>query len=355
MGEREDYVDRLVDEGALASYLESELGPVETFAVERHAEGHSNETLFLEWGDREYVLRRPPAGETAETAHDVLREYRVVNALQETDVPVPRTVLACEETDVIGAEFYLMDRTAGDVLRESEPTRFATPAHRNRLSEELIDTLAAIHSVDVEAVGLEDFGYPEGFTQRQVDRWAGQFEWAFEVTTEVREVPEIHELTAWLQANVPDEHQHTLVHGDYKLDNVMYGPGTPPELVAVFDWELSTLGDPLTDLGWLLLFWQDPSDPDPAIPDLMATFMGGDGYLTRDELVDRYESQTGIEFTDRRFYQVLGGYKMAALGEMFLRRYLEGNADDDLYPKMEADVPKLAAYTLELARGEASL
>ncbi|ELY50168.1 phosphotransferase family protein [Natronolimnohabitans innermongolicus] len=349
------YLRKLVDETALRRYLEDALGEADSVSIARHDEGHSNETLFVEWDDREFVVRRPPAGETADTAHDVLREYRTIDALQETAVPVPETVLACDDESVIGSEFYVMVREAGDVIRETEPDRFATPEHRSTIAAELVDSLASVHAVDYEAVGLGDFGRPDGFTERQVDRWRQQLEWAFDVTEDEREVPELETIGEWLRANVPTDHAHALVHGDYKLDNVLFEPGTPPQLGAIFDWELSTLGDPLTDLGWMLLFWHDPSDPEPPMPDLMATFMAREGYPTRDELVDRYERQTGVEFENRRFYQVLAAYKMAGLGEMFFRRYLEGNSADPLYPKMETGVPLLAEQTLARIDGDRPL
>jgi aminoglycoside phosphotransferase (APT) family kinase protein len=349
------YFRRLVDPERLRSYLEAELGPVDAFDVRRHPAGHSNETLFVTHGDRELVIRRPPPGATAETAHDVLREYRVMDALQGTAVPLPETVLACGDRDVLGSDFYVMGKRAGDVLRDDEPERFAAPAHRRRVGEELVDGLAAIHSVDPETVGLGDFGRPAGFTQRQVARWAKQFQWAFEVTAEDRAVPEIAEVTEWLKANVPADHGDTLVHGDYKLDNVMFAPGTPPNLVAVLDWELSALGDPLTDLGWLLSFWRDPGDPAPATPDLTATFMEHEGYPSRRELVVRYEDATGIEYAHDRFYRTLAVYKLGALGEMFYRRYLEGNSDDPLYPTMEERVPALAERCLRIIDGEEPL
>ena len=158
-----DYFRRIVDEDALAEYLEAELGPHGgSYAVEHHKEGHSNETLFVTWNDRELVVRRPPPGETADNAHDVLREYRVMDALQDTEVRVPETILACDDHDVLGADFYVMDRMDGVVLRDEEPERFATRDRRRQIGEELVDGLAEIHTVDYEAVGLEegDFGYP---------------------------------------------------------------------------------------------------------------------------------------------------------------------------------------------------
>lgn len=347
-----DYLDRLVDDDALSAYLTAEFGPVDAFDVERHAEGHSNETLFVVWGDRELVIRRPPPGETADTAHDVLREHRVVDALTDTDVPVPLTLRACDDATVLGSDFYVMERANGDVLRDAEPERFTDPLVRERVGTELVETVAAIHAVDYEAVGLGEFGRPEGYTARQVDRWTDQLEWAFGTTESVREVPALVAVGEWLADNVPDDHPKTLVHGDFKLDNVMYGLGTPPEVVAVFDWELSTLGDPLADLGWLLLFWYDEGDPDPAMPDLMSTFTAREGYPTRTELIDRYEAITGREFADERFYRALAAYKMAALGEMFLARHLNDDSDDPLYPKMETQVPELAARTLAYVEGE---
>ncbi|WP_226480212.1 phosphotransferase family protein [Natrinema amylolyticum] len=351
----ETYYERLVDEDALVAYLEDHLGSVDDYEIERHQEGHSNETLFVTWGDRELVIRRPPPGETADTAHDVLREYRVTNAVADTDVPVPNPVLACEDHDVIGSDFYVMEQLEGDVLREGEPERFAAPEHRRRIGEELVDTLAEIHDLDYEAIGLGEFGRPEGYTQRQVDRWGKQLSWAFEVTEEEREIPDLHEVGDWLRDNVPEEHPHTLVHGDYKLDNVMFGPGTPPELVGVFDWEMATLGDPRADLGWMLSYWRDSKDPDPEIPELVTRFMEQEGYPTRRELVDRWEDRTGYEFEQERFYRALAVYKLAGLGEMFFRRYLEGNSDDPMYPKMEDRVPALAARAKRIIEGDEPL
>ncbi len=353
----DEYFSRIVDEESLADYFETELGPADEYEVSHHQEGHSNETLFVRWGDRDLVVRRPPPGEVADTAHDVLREHHVMNSLQDTQVRVPPTVLACDDHSVLGCDFYVMERVEGDVLRESEPERFATSEHRQKIGEELVDGLTEIHTVEYESVGLDDFGYPEGFTERQVERWSEQLTWAFEVTSEEREIPELYDVMEWLTENTPEAPEHTLVQGDYKLDNVMFGPGTPPEAVAVFDWELSTLGNPLTDLGWLLSYWWDEGDPEPpeATESLNATFMTRDGYLTRQELVERYEDQTGIEYENDRFYRTLAVYKLAGLGEMFFRRYLEDNADDPLYPRMETGVPQLADRAVRIIEGDEPL
>ncbi|MFB6093672.1 MAG: phosphotransferase family protein [Halanaeroarchaeum sp.] len=349
------YLERLVNEGALERYLERELGPADAFEYERLGAGHSNETLSLTWGDRDLVLRRPPAGDVAETAHDVLREFRVMDALQDTDVPVPPTVAACEDKDVIGAQFYLMERVDGEVLRDGEPPRFQPKEYRRKLGEIVVDTLAAIHTIDYESVGLSEFGHPAGFTRRQVERWQQQYEWAFEVTEAEREVPMVREIGDWLEKNAPDNTPHSLVHGDYKPDNLMVAPGTPPELASVFDWEMSTLGDPRTDLGWLFIYWYDERDPEPALGNFTDTFMTAEGYPSRRALRDRYERRTGIEFEHERFYRTLAVYKLGALGEMFYRRYLEGNSDDPLYPKMRERVPHLAHRGRRIIDGEEPL
>ena len=350
----ETYFDRLVDEAALAAYLDEAIGPAEGLDVEYHREGHSNETLFVTWGGRELVLRRPPPGETADSAHDVLREYRVMEALQGTSIPVPTTVAGCDDHSIIGADFYLMERLEGDVPREDEPDRFATPERRRALSERFVDVLAEIHTLDPAAVGLDDLGYPDGYTERQVERWTDQLEWAFEVTTDERAVPELLEVAEWLADRVPGEYDHTLVHGDYKLDNVMFAPGLPPEIAGVFDWEMCTRGDPSMDLGWTLVYWADEKDPGPADP-MASRFQTREGYPTRLELVDRYEERTGLEFENERFYRAFAAFKMAGACEMMYRRYLEGNADNPAYPKMKERVPIIADRAMRIVDGEEPL
>ena len=354
MTDRSEYLDRLYDEERLARFLDDEVGPGGNLTVEHHQAGHSNETLFVGWGDAEFVLRRPPAGETADAAHDVLREYRVMSALDDTDVPVPTTVAACDDPAVIGSEFYLMERLHGDVIRDEEPDRFAAPDRRRALSERFVDTIAEIHALDPATVGLDGLGHPDGYTERQVERWTEQLEWAFEVTTDDRPVPGLRTVADWLAANVPAEYDHTLLHGDYTLDNVMFGPGIPPKLVGVFDWEMSTRGDPLMDLGWLLAHWYDPNDPEFDDP-LNSRVEARPGYLTRRELLDRYEERTGRAFTNERFYRTFGAFKTASACEMMYRRHLEGNADDPSYPLMGAYVPAMADRARRIIEGEEPL
>lgn len=351
----ENFLQQVIDRDALEAYLETELGPADHYEIDRLEGGSSNETLFVTWGDRDLVLRCPPPGETADSAHDILREYTVMDALQDTTVPVPGTVRSCTDHEVLGYDFYLMEQVDGVVCRIDGPDEFDTPKQRETIGEELISTLAEIHSVDIERSGLEDFGYPDGYTERQIDRWADQYDWASEVTSDVRSIPEIPELTDWLKDNAPDEYPHTLVHGDYKIDNVIFSPGSSPELVSVVDWELSTLGDPFTDLGWLLIYWPTSSDKKDDVFWQPYGYLKQPGYPSRREIVDRYEQLTGYDFPDHRFYRVLALYKLGGIGELLFRRHLEGNSDDELHAKGEKRAPRMASRALEIAKGEEPL
>ena len=351
--------DDLVSADALEAFCQEELGgsPDASLAVERHEGGFSNETLLVEWDGRDLILRRPPVGDHAEGAHDVLREARVMDAVA-GEVPVPEVVATCDDSDVLGSDFVLMERLDGDVLRTSEPARFATPEHRRAVGERLVDTLAAIHAVDYEAVGLAEgeFGYPEGYLQRQVENFTEQLDWILQKTEQDRKVPHVREVGDWLAENVPDEADYALVHGDYKLDNLMFAPGTPPEVAGVLDWELSTLGDPLADLGWMLVFWRNADDRDIGLPEeLVPQFMEHADYHSRRELVDRYEDRTGRAFTNERFYRGLAAYKVVTTSEAMYYRYLSGDADDPLYPALEEGVPELARRAKRIIEGEEPL
>ena len=350
----------LVDRTALAEFCREELGGDDEteLSVAYHGDGLSNETLFVDWGGRELVLRRPPAGAHDDGAHDVLREARVMDAVA-GEVPVPAVAAPCDDPELIGSEFVLLERLDGDVLRTSEPERFATADARRAVGERLIDTLAGVHAVEYEAVGLHEgeFGYPAGYLERQVETFRQQLEeWLLPMTEHDRRVPHVRAVGEWLAENVPDEADHTLVHGDYKLDNVMFAPGTPPVPVGVLDWELATLGDPLADLGWLLVFWRDDGDPEPVLPEgLVPTFMERPGYHSRRELVARYEGRTGREFTNERFYRGLAAYKITATCEAMYFRYRSGDADDPLYPALEEGVPALARRARRIVDGEEPL
>jgi aminoglycoside phosphotransferase (APT) family kinase protein len=335
-----EYINRLLDPDSLQSYLTETLGSADTFDFQRHQAGHSNGTLFIEWGEHDLVLRRPPPGETADTAHDITREFRVMSALQGTDVAVPPMVLECQDRSVIGSEFYLMERVEGEVIRLEEPNRLATPEHRAALGRTLVDSLATIHSLDCESIGLDDFGRPEEYLQRQVDRWQQQLEWAASRTNRPKGLPGREAVEAWLEDACPDATAHTLIHGDFKLDNLIIAPGTTPDINAIVDWELSTLGAPLADLSWMLLFWHDDPNNAPPIPKLMPAFTAREGYPTRRELAERYESQTDLTLENFAFYRVLAAYKLA------------DDSDDPLYAAMDSGTPTLMAHTREIISGD---
>ena len=242
----------LVDVAALDVFLAANVpSATGTLTVEKHVAGFSNETFFVTKGEQRWVMRRPPRGPLLPTAHDVLREHRFISALQ-GKARVPRTIAACEDPEVIGAPFYLMERKDGHVIRDEIPEGFDAPEQRLRLGEELITALVELHAVDWQATGLK--GRPSGYLQRQFKRWKSQWE---ATQPRTRPLPRLDEATHWFENNLPQDSGVTVVHGDYKLDNVMFAE-TDPRIIAIFDWEMATIGDPLADLGWLLCYWTEP-------------------------------------------------------------------------------------------------
>ncbi len=329
----------LIDVPRLARYLAERLpGDDAPLTVEKHQAGFSNETFYVTRGAERWVLRRPPRGVFLPTAHDVLREYRVLSGLQGRGVRVPRVVLACEDPDVIGAPFYLMERVDGVVIREELPPALDTPAERRRISEELIDALAELHAVDYVACGLEGLGRPQGYLERQLRRWQGQLDLTLQRT---RPLPGIAEVGDWLRAHLPESGPPAIVHGDYKLDNVMFAAQAPARLIAIFDWEMATLGDPLADLGWLLSYWGETGLPveqmTPGSNLLTATLPG---FLTREEMIARYEARTGRSMRHISFYLCLAVWKLAIILEGLYAHYLEGTASNPRAAEFEWRVPQ---------------
>ncbi|MDS0476950.1 phosphotransferase family protein [Natrinema sp. 1APR25-10V2] len=354
MSDVNDHLDSLVDTDALSEYLATELGDTESFDVSYHDEGHSNEIIFFNWGDGEYALRRPPSGKTPESAHDVLREYEVLSALSETAVPVPETVFACNDHSVIGSDFFVMQRLDGTVIHNDtgEPSRFAEPEYREQISSELVETLAKIHDVDYERIGLGNFGSPEKYLSKQIALWTNQMEQCFKRSG--REIDALRDTAEWLADSIPEPIEPTLVHGDYKLDNVIFSSGTPPEIIGVFDWEMSTLGDPLADVGYMLFNWEHGTD-NPAVPELFPQFTEYEGYPSQRELVEMYEDASGRTYRHDRFYRALAGFKLGTALEAFYARYLEGTTTDSMYPSLEAGIPELANRIQRIIDGKEPL
>ena len=343
---REDADRPLVDPDALLRSLDGRLPGDGAFQVERHRAGHSNETFFLRRGGHEWVLRRPPRGAFLPTAHDVLREYRVLSALADTPVRAPRPLVACEDASVIGAPFYVMEKVDGVVVRDVVPPVLDDESQRRRVGEELIDALAELHAVDWRAVGLEGWGKPTGYLERQIKRWSGQLELATRFT---RPLPDLERVRDWLDEHRPESPPSVIVHGDYKLDNVALSHEAPARALAILDWEMSTSGDPLADLGYLLSFWREPSDPPDAVLAEQIQLTRLPGFASRDELVARYAERTGSDPGDPTWYVVLAIWKLAILLEGSYARHLAGVTDDPFFAELEHGVPALARR----ARGEA--
>ncbi len=340
----------LVDVDALATYLDDTLPESAglPLSVERIRGGHSNETFFVTRGNYQWVLRRPPRGPLLPTAHDVAREHRVLSALIHTPVPVPRPVLLCADTDIIGAPFYLMERVHGVVIRGQLPPAFASDeSSRADLGFELIDRLAELHAVDWQAVGLGDFGKPQGYLERQVRRWTGQLD-----ASRNRPLPDLDAVTEWLTTHLPESGPATIVHGDYRIDNAMYAPEPPARILAIFDWEMATLGDPLADLGYLLSFWQEAGDMGPHLDDGNWGITAQPGFPTRAQLVARYAERTGRQVDHVAFYVALAIWKLAILLEGSYRRHLAGTTDDPFFATLDRGVPALARRALAVCHGD---
>jgi aminoglycoside phosphotransferase (APT) family kinase protein len=327
-----------IDVAGLKRFIrDRNLGSADDLRSENVSFGHSNEVHLVHFDGKSWALRRPPRGPLLPTAHDVIREYRVLKALQETNVPVPRVYAVCDDSSYIGAPFFLMEYMHGEVIRaDGRPTAIATPADRRAVSEAMIDLLVALQAVDWRAAGLEGFGRPDGYLQRQLKRWTDQLE---RTVPHTRPLPVMENVKQWLGARLPESPSATIVHGDFKLDNVMWNVSGAPRVIALFDWEMSTIGDPLADLGWMLTYWPDPTGPPGAIA---AAIEAGAGYLTRGEMIERYEAKTGRAMRHFAFYEIFAMFKLAIILEGSYARFLHGQADDPMFAELKARVPALA-------------
>lgn len=341
-------------DGVLARYLERHLpgdGPVHLLA---DRDGHANEMLFVRRGASEWVLRRPPEKTSLPTTMDIRREYRLLTALQRASVRVPSVVLLCEDPSVAGAPFYVMDRADGIVVRERLPDELDAPEHRRRVGEELMDALAELHAVDWRALGLEDFGRPSGYVSRMLSRWSDRLA---ALTASFRPLPDLDRVTSWLHEHEPDDTPHTVIHGDYHLLNVVLSAVPPVRLTAILDWEIATIGDPMVDLGWCLLFWRSPDDPGPipmahlnAPVAVLDGVFSGPGWMSGEQLVERYEHTTGRSVAGIPFYVVLAIWRMAIIAETSFVLATRGEAPAPGAQRFEEGVPALAAHALHLTR-----
>ena len=305
----------------LTPYLVERIPEIgDDLTAEKFAGGQSNPTFKLSSNGKHYVLRRKPPGELLKSAHAVDREFRVINALQDTDVPVPKTYLLCEDEDVIGSMFYVMEFLDGRVFWDPTLPEIEDLAERGAMYDDMNRVLAAMHGVDIEAVGLADYGRPGSYFERQLSRWTKQYR-----ASETEHSPNMEQLITWLNDNMPeDDGSVSLVHGDYRLDNVMFHP-TEPRIIAVLDWELSTLGNPLADLANQCMAWMLPRDG--GIAGMMGVDRAALGIPSDEEYIARYCERTGRDGIENwNFYIVFSMFRLAAILQGVAKRAEQGNA-----------------------------
>jgi aminoglycoside phosphotransferase (APT) family kinase protein len=309
-------------------------------------EGHSNVTYLIRRGEAEMVLRRPPRPPLPPSAHDVLREARLLRALADTPARVPLVRAVCDEEQVIGSPFYVMERIAGEVIVASIPDALDTPAERARIADELIDALVEIHAVDWMAAGLEGFGKPTGYLERQLRRFGGLWE-----LNKTREIPAVERVGAWLAENRPESGPATIVHGDFRLGNTIFAPGAPARLEGVLDWEMATIGDPLADLGYLCMMWAEQGDPTGGLREHLGAITRREGFPTREELIGAYEQRTGRSMRDLRWYTTLALWKSIVFMEGNYKRAVAGTTDDPYLKQFGEGVLELAQQAETVAYG----
>lgn len=316
--------DETFDESRLLEWLyQHDLpGSEGNMRVRQFGGGKANLTYLLEFDQARYVLRRPPLGEVPIGAHDMGREYRVLSRLYREFPPAPRAWLFCDDHDVIGADFFIMEYRQGVVVRETMPAAFAEFDNApRRMSFGLVDALADLHQVDPARVDLADLGRPEGFIRRQIEGWYKRWQAAA-----LEPVEEMDQVYHWLCEQLPDSQRVSLVHNDYKLDNAMLAADDPGRIVAVFDWDMCTLGDPLSDLGALLTYWSQPDDP--AEFRSMAMMPIDPRFPTREQLVERYAQRSGLDVSRAPFYHVLGLFRLAVILQQIYIRFHRGQTSD---------------------------
>ncbi len=323
-------------------------------AIEPVGDGHSNHTYVVRRGDgTEVVLRRPPRPPLPPSAHDVLREARVIAALDGRGVRVPSVLATGDDESIIGAPFFIMERAHGEVMSDSLPEPFARPEERRAIGEELIDALVEMHGADWRAAGLEGFGKPQGYLERQLRRFTGLWD-----HNKTRDIGAVETVGEWLRSNLPDPTpptQATVVHGDYRLGNTMYASDPPASLIAIFDWEMATIGDPLADLGYLCALWTEAADPPGGLREHLGKVTRQEGFPTRAELIGRYEEGSGRSVADLRWYMTLAVWKSIVFMEGNYKRAVSGATDDPYLKQFGEGVIELAEQAEALALGGSHL
>lgn len=337
-----------LDQAKLEAFLRANIpGLSGEITVEQFPSGHSNLTYLVRAGDRELVLRRPPFGSKVKTAHDMGREYRILSRLHAVYPKAPRPLAHAEDPSILGAPFYVMERIRGLILRRGLPKGFElTEARARALSLATIDGLAELHAVDYAAAGLADLGKPEGYVIRQVTGWTKRYE-----DSKTDDVPDVDAIARWLAERMNEVSARStaaLIHNDWKYDNLVLDPAEPTRIIGVLDWEMSTIGDPLMDLGTALSYWVEPNDPDE-----LKMFAFGPthapGSPTRVELVDRYRSKSGLPPFDPLFYFCFALFKTAVVAQQIYYRYKQGLTKDERFAMMIVGVRLLSQQAVRAA------
>ncbi len=336
-----------VDAAALERYFAAHVPELagKKVDVKQFPGGHSNLTYLLKVGQSEVVMRRPPFGTKVKSAHDMGREHRILSALAKVYPQAPKPICYTEDLSVMGAPFYVMQRLRGIILRTDVPASVDLPPERLRKAcENLVDCLVDLHALDYQAIGLDGLGKPDGYVQRQVQGWTQRY-----VGSQTDQVPVVEQVAKWLEAKRPADSGASLIHNDFKFDNVVLDPTDPTRIVGVLDWEMSTIGDPLMDLGTFISYWVEAKD-DP----IMQFFRGGPtdqpGALTRTEIVERYAERSGRAVKNPDFYYVFGLFKTAVVLQQIYYRYRQGLTKDERFSIFGAGVQALcdqAARTIE--------
>ena len=326
------------------------LFPDETGALEvrQFPSGHSNLTYWLHLGARELVLRRPPFGSKVKSAHDMSREFRVLSKLNAAYSPAPRALFYCDDDSIMGAPFYVMEPIRGVILRRNLPASLDFSEEKaHRLSESFVENLIRLHRVDFRAAGLADLGRPEGYLERQVRGWTERY-----YGSKTHDYPEVEKISSWIEQHIPSTSAVSIVHNDYKYDNVVLDPADITKIVGVLDWEMCTIGDPLTDLGTSLAYWVDATDPEEVQQNRWGPTTEP-GSFTRAEVVDYYAQKTGCDASKIAFYLAFARFKLAVIVQQIYYRYHQGLTKDERFRSMPAKIEMLlraALYVAETGR-----
>jgi aminoglycoside phosphotransferase (APT) family kinase protein len=330
----------LVVEPLLEFLSDNGLDAPDDLTAEHVGEGHSNVTFALSTG---VVLRRPPRGPLPPSAHDVLREARLLTALEPTPVRSPRVLAVCDDPAVIGSPFYVMEQVQGVVITTDIPEPLDTPEERNRIADELIDAVVELHAVDWTTIGLEGFGKPTGYLERQLRRFTGLWE-----HNKTREIEEVEIVGNWLRDNLPESPPATIVHGDYRLGNTMFASSAPARLKSIFDWEMATIGDPLADIGYMMVHWIRPGDT-VGYFNLQAV-TEREGFPEREEMIARYEQRSGRSMQALNWYVTLALWKAIVFMEGNYKRAVSGTTDDPYLKSFGEGVLELARRALQVSQ-----